>query len=96
MNFTAAPEVQWRFIRSAIEHAESDDELGHIAAGPMEHLLGWHGPAFIDRFEAQSRDDTKFARAMTGVWKYLMTDEVWQRVRSIQRQVQDPLPAMKQ
>src|SRR5215510_2061139 len=42
MNFTARPEHQWQFILAAITHA-SDDELGHIAAGPMEHLLGKHG-----------------------------------------------------
>jgi hypothetical protein len=43
MNFTAAPEQQWQFIRAAISQADSDAELGHIAAGPVEHLLGWHG-----------------------------------------------------
>ena len=35
MNFTAAPDQQWQFICSAVAQAESDDELGHIAAGPL-------------------------------------------------------------
>jgi hypothetical protein len=45
MNFTARPEHQWQFILAAIAHA-SDDELGHIAAGPIEHLLGKHGDKY--------------------------------------------------
>ena len=47
MNFTARPEQQWKFILAAVNHANSDDELGHLAAGPIEHLLGWHGEKFI-------------------------------------------------
>src|SRR5262245_55249705 len=50
MNFTATPEHQWQFILAAIARA-SDDELGHIAAGPMEHLLGWHGDKYIEKVE---------------------------------------------
>jgi hypothetical protein len=91
MGFTAPADMQWQFILAAIRFAESDDELGHVAAGPIECLLGWHGPEFIDRVEQQAQRDMKFARAMTGVWRYLMTDEVWQRVEAIQRRVPDPL-----
>ena len=49
MNFTADPDQQWQFVRSAVAHAKSDDELGHIAAGPVEHLLGRHGESLIAR-----------------------------------------------
>ena len=48
MNFTARPEHQWQFILAAVVHA-SDDELGHIAAGPVEHLLGKHGEKYIEK-----------------------------------------------
>jgi hypothetical protein len=91
MNFTAAPDHQWRFIRAAVAHAESDDQLGHIAAGPLEHLLGWHGEKFIDRVEEQATADAKFARMLTGAWKYMMPDPVWARVQAIQARVPDPL-----
>jgi hypothetical protein len=57
MNFTASAEAQWTFILAAIAQARSDDELGHIAAGPLEHLLGWHGPQFIGRVEQQADQD---------------------------------------
>ena len=43
MNFTASLILQWQFIQKAVKYAESD-EIFTIAAGPMEHLLGTHGP----------------------------------------------------
>jgi hypothetical protein len=91
MNFTAGPEEQWQFICSAVDLAESDDELGHIAAGPMEHLLGAHGEASIARVEARAAADPKFARMLTGVWKHTMNDAVWARVLAIRTGVSDPL-----
>lgn len=84
MNFTARPEQQWQFILAAVEHAETDDELGHIAAGPIEHLLGSHGEKFIADVESLAQADEKFARALTGVWNYKMSDDVWARVQQIQ------------
>src|SRR5689334_18962570 len=63
MNFTATPEQQWTFIMAAMNHA-ADDELGHIAAGPVEHLLGHHGPAYIDEVERHADSDPKFARML--------------------------------
>jgi hypothetical protein len=77
MNFTHPPEDQWAFIKAAIEAAQSDDELGHIAAGPLEHLLGHHGLDYIDAIEDLARIDAKLARTMP--------DDVWARVQAIQK-----------
>jgi hypothetical protein len=82
MNFTARPEHQWRFILAAVAHA-SDQELGHIAAGPVEHLLGKHGAQYIDQVAGRAEADPKFARMLSGVWKYMMTDDVWARVEAL-------------
>lgn len=90
MNFTARTEHQWQFILAAIAHA-SDDELGHIAAGPVEHLLGWHGEKYIEKVEQRAEGDPKFARMLAGVWKYMMTDEVWARVEALKAKY--PAPA---
>jgi hypothetical protein len=79
MNFTAKPEHQWQFILAAVVHA-SGEELGHIAAGPVEHLLGKHGAKYIDQVDRHAGADPKFARMLSGVWKYMMTDDVWARV----------------
>jgi len=82
MNFTAKPEHQWLFILAAIAHA-SDKELGQIAAGPVEHLLGKHGENYIEKVEQRAESDPKFARMLAGVWKYMMTDDVWARVEAL-------------
>ena len=47
MNFTAPADVQWSFLKAAVTAAETDDELGAIAAGLFEHLLGSHGDEYI-------------------------------------------------
>ena len=91
MNFTASPESQWSFLVKAVAHAQSEEELGHIAAGPLEHLLGKHGASMIDRVEQLAATDEKFARMLTGAWRYMMSDSVWQRVQAIQARVQNPL-----
>jgi hypothetical protein len=91
MNFSAPPEVQWRFILIAVSLSESNDELSHIAAGPIEHLLGWHGESYIDVVENEVASNQKFARAITGVWQYMMTDEIWSRVQRLHKSVARPL-----
>jgi len=91
MNFTAGPDEQWQFICSAVGQADSDDDLRHIAAGPVEHLLGTHGADAITRVETRAAADGSFARMLTGVWKHTMTDEVWARVQAIQANVSEPL-----
>jgi hypothetical protein len=91
MNFTARAELQWRFILRTVALADSDDALGHIAAGPLEHLLGWHGEEFIAEIEQRAAIDPKLARTLTGVWQYKMSDSVWARVQSLQSQVPNPL-----
>lgn len=82
MSFTAKPEHQWQFILAAVAQA-SDEELGHVAAGPVEHLLGKHGAKYIDQVERHAEANPKFARMLSGVWKYMMTDDVWARVESL-------------
>jgi hypothetical protein len=84
MNFTASHDVQWAFLEAAVAAAEEADELGAIAAGPFEHLLGHHGDAYIDAVERRCAQDPKWARVADGAWQYMMSDAVWARVRAIQ------------
>lgn len=96
MNFTASAKAQWQFILAAVAQAQSDDELGHVAAGPLEHLLGRHGSEFIERVEQQAAQDLKFARTMTGVWKYMMSEDIWLRVEAVKKSVSNPLQSLRQ
>ncbi len=84
MSFTASPEVQWKFICSAVEQSNNDDELGTIAAGPFEHLMGGHGLTYIDQLEQLCLTNVQFARMTTGAWQHTMSEEVWTRVQAIQ------------
>ena len=91
MGFMAPPEQQWAFVVAAVSLAETDEQLGHIAAGPAECLLSRHGEACISLVEERASANRAFARMLTGVWKHLMPDEVWQRVQRLQSQVDEPL-----
>jgi hypothetical protein len=84
MGFTARPQHQWAFIVRAVGQAESEEELGAIAAGPVECLLGWHGEDYIEAIEQSAASDSKFAQMMLGVCKYMMKEDVWARVQAIQ------------
>src|SRR5438128_928996 len=81
MNFTGPPDKQWLFIQLAVAGAANDDELGHIAAGPIEHLLGWHGDTYIDQVEALAGRAPKFLRAFAGIYRYRINDAVWARIQ---------------
>ena len=87
MTFVSVPEDQWQMVQEAIRQALDDTDLGHIAAGPLEGLLGRHGKECIEWVETEAVRDQKFARTVTGVWKYTMTEEVWARVQAIKSRV---------
>jgi hypothetical protein len=91
MGFSAPPEIKWAFLQAAVDGAETEDELGSIAAGPFEDLLGQHGDQYIDLVEARCRVDAKFARMTTAAWRHMMSDDIWGRIQAIQAQVPDPL-----
>ena len=85
MTFCSPPETQWGVVLELIERAPDDDDvLGDLAAGPLEGLLGQHGECVIGWVEEQFKKDPKFAKVLTGVWQYMMSEEVWQRVQNLQ------------
>lgn len=86
MNFTARAAHQWQFILCAMKYA-SDDELGDVAAGPFEHLLGNHGDQYIEPVETLAATDPRFAAMIAKAWQYMMSDEVWARIQAIQARV---------
>jgi|SRR6185295_19119107 len=91
MTFLSGPEEQWAMILEALRQAGNDEELAHIAAGPIEGFLGKHGKDYIERVERQASSNPTFARTLTGVWKYMMPDDVWARIQVLQSRVTNPL-----
>jgi hypothetical protein len=51
-----------------------------LAASSTEDFLGEHGPAVIDRVEAEALRNPRFKLLLGGVWKGRMSDEIWKRV----------------
>jgi uncharacterized protein DUF6869 len=79
MNFTASPDAQWKFILAVFSSGD-ESTYGHLAAGPVEHLLGNLGDQYIESFEKMAADDLRFAKMLKGCNKYRMSAEVWRRL----------------
>jgi hypothetical protein len=77
------PEHGWPMILEILRRDDGVAILEVLSAGPLEDLLAKHGPAFIDRVEAEARRNPVFARLLGGVWKNQMTDEIWARVLAV-------------
>lgn len=77
----------WQFVMMVYPRDVSEKTLAILAAGPLEDLLAYDGPNFIDRVEHLARRDEKFNWLLGGVWRNSMTDEVWERVQSVRKEV---------
>jgi hypothetical protein len=75
------PERAWEAILKVVAEPRAQAWLQHLAAGPVEDLLNLHGAEFIERVEAAARENPTFARMLAGVNKFMMPDDVWQRVQ---------------
>jgi hypothetical protein len=73
----------WMLIRFLVEGAADEGQLMSIAAGPLEDYLGEHGPAVMDELEAAARSDPKLLRALAGLWKNWIDDDVWARIQKL-------------
>ena len=80
MNFTASPEAQWKFIVAAYWSGD-EHTFGHLAAGPVEHILGTCGEICIEAIEQMAKDDPLFSGMLRGCNQYQMSDAIWERVR---------------
>jgi hypothetical protein len=76
-----APEIAWAAILEIYRRDLSREDESLLAAGPLETLLSYHGPAFIERVEQEAQLSSRFRYLLTGVWRLDMTKEIWNRVR---------------
>lgn len=77
------PEHAWQGILATLADERSKPHLAVLAAGPLEDLLSYHGPAFIERVEQEAAKNPAFASLLGGVWQFEMTDEIWARVQAV-------------
>ena len=80
---SADPEDCWLAILEVLSRNPHERVLGNLAAGPLEDLVDYHGPAFIERIEQHARRDPAFRALLRGVWKG-STPEVWRRIELAQ------------
>ncbi len=77
------PEEAWLLILEILGRDQHPRIYEGLAAGPLEDLLGKHGPDFIERVEIQAKKDSQFADLLGGVWKSTMRDDIWVRVQKV-------------
>jgi len=77
------PERAWQCILYAIDSPACAEHFGVLAAGPLEDLLSYNGPTFIDRVEVLAQQNPKFASLLGGVWQFQMNEEIWGRVQQV-------------
>jgi hypothetical protein len=78
---TEAEEV-WAAILEVLAREPSSTVIQNLAAGPLEDLLEYWGPVFIDRVEVEARRNPSFRHLLGGVWQ-CSTPEVWQRIQKV-------------
>lgn len=81
------PEKLWQFVLTAYKRNFSDRVLSVLAAGPLEDLLARHGADYIEQVERLAETDEKFNLLLGGVWRNSITDEVWNRVQAVRKEV---------
>ena len=75
----AGPEDCWSAILATLSREPPAKVLGILAAGPLEDLVEYHGPRFIERIEAEARRSPAFRDLLSGVWKN-STPLIWARI----------------
>jgi hypothetical protein len=74
------PERAWRLMVQMVRKSDNDTALACVAAGPLEDLLAWSGPLFIERTETLAGSEPKFREALTIIYTSRMTPEIRKRV----------------
>ncbi|HEX6083231.1 MAG TPA: hypothetical protein VF266_01820 [Thermoanaerobaculia bacterium] len=62
------PRLAWSITLELIERAEDEDELGYVAAGPLEDLIKDSAELIWDDLTKRAYENAKFREALRGVW----------------------------
>ena len=72
------PVAGWRVTYLLINKAPSDEAPAYVAAGPLEDLLKFHGPAVIGHVTVAARAEERLQLALSGVW-IDRASPIWER-----------------
>ena len=85
--FVEQPELVWQAILEVLQRDLTDEQKSDLAVGPLEELLYFHGPDFIDRVEQTAKTNPQFNHLLGGVWRSEMPLEIWERVQKARKEV---------
>ena len=51
-----------------VKTAQTDDELGYVAAGPLEDLVDGYGEKALEKLEKACDEDSRLQFALSGIW----------------------------
>ena len=76
-----SPKECWDIILEIIEQTDDEWILTNVAAGPLENLLALNSEAVISFVEIEVRSNEKLKSILSGIWKNLIPDEIWERIQ---------------
>jgi len=77
------PNRAWRIILGITRLANSRDLVRDLGCGPLEDLIAYHAPTFINRIERECDNNPRLRRAMSSVWLPEATDAVSRRLLAL-------------
>jgi hypothetical protein len=80
MNTFEQAQAGWCAILGILHRQPPEQVLSMLAAGPLEDLIHYWGPDFIDRIEQTASDDVQFRNLLNRVWESSSAD-IWRRVQ---------------
>ena|SRR5690348_732332 len=60
-------EASWDLVVELVRRSP-DEQLGYVAAGPLEDMVRRHGPAIIEWIEGEAQRDPRFQWALGCIW----------------------------
>ena len=75
-------ERAWLLMVQMVCQSQDDSALAAVAAGPLEDLLAWFGPQFVERAESLAASDSKFHQALTMIYISRLQSDIRGRVES--------------
>lgn len=77
------PQLAWSITIELIDRADDEDEIGAIAAGPLEDLVRKHADAIWADLSQRAHTDRRFLDALRGVWIFEDDGDVYFRFRDL-------------